>query len=256
MKRAAVIVLNYNMPEAADLWVNTIKERVEYPHDLIVVDNGSDKVTPSQHTTIKLERNTRTTGGLRLGIEYADMRGLVEYGERPGYYWVISTSTALGNFEGDPLEMLIEAMESKPNAVAVAPSYDSNVFVWTHVIYRCNGSDNVTQIPTIPFGLISSEFYHAVGGYEQRLTHSWGLEHDLAFKADRMGKTSWLHHGVRLEVHEFVGYTMGRMDMSRERREDLARKEMDEVLIERYGAMWKWVSERRSYDGIIDCHCN
>ena len=256
MKRAAVIILNYNMREAADRWVETIKKRVTFPHDLIVVDNGSDKLEPSQFTTLRLERNVRTTGGMRLGIEYADMRGLTEYGERPGYYWLLTTSTELAYCAVDPLQTLVEAMESKPDAVSIAPAYDSTVLAWTHRIYQWHGGEGLQQIPSIPFGLISSDFYHEIGGFDQRLTHSWGLEHDLAFTADRMGRTSWLHNDVRLKVNEYVGYTMGRMDMSREQREVEARAEMDKVLTEKYGAMWKWIQERKSYDGIIRCNGN
>lgn len=253
MKRAAVIVLNYNMPEAADKWVETIRERVAYPHDLIVVDNGSDKAAPSQHTTIRVEKNTRTTGGLRLGIEYADMRGLIEYGARPDYYWTLSTSTELEHCDGDPLAMLIEGLESKPTGVAIAPAFTGDLTSWTHKVFEWDETNEIKRIPSIPFGVMNSGWYQAIGGFEQRLTHSWGLEHDMAFQADFMGVTSWLHNGVRLRVREFIGYEMERMDMSKDERDADARREMDEVLTEKWGDLWTTVRERESYDGIIRC---
>lgn len=248
MKRAAVIVLNYNMPEAADRWVYTIKERVTYPHDLIVVDNGSDKAEPSRYTTVRVEQNTRTTGGLRLGIEYADMRGLIEYGKRPAYYWTLSTSTELDYCNGDPLAMLIEALEERPTACAIAPAFTGELTSWTHKIYAWDGSEDVKQIPTVPDAVLIGDWYHKIGGFEQRLTHSWGLEHDMAMQAQAMGRTSWLHNGVRIKVREFIGYEMERMDMDRWTRDADARREMDAVLTEKYGDKWTQIRERESYD--------
>jgi hypothetical protein len=256
MKRAAVIVLNYNMPEAADKWVYAIKERVTYPHDIIVVDNGSDKAEPSQYTSVRVEQNTRTTGGLRLGIEYADMRGLIEYGERPFYYWTLSTSTELDYCKGDPLATLIEALENVPNAVAISPAFTGHLTSWTHKIYEWNGSEDVKQIPTVPDAVLMSRWYHEIGGFEQRLTHSWGLEHDMAFHLMETGGVSLLHNGVRIKVNEFVGYKMDRMDMSREERDADARAEMDRILTEKWGSLWTQVRERESYDGIIRCDGN
>ena len=56
------------MPERTDALCEHIREYVSWPYSLIVVDNGSDLVAPSQYTTLRLDTNIQTTGGWLAGL--------------------------------------------------------------------------------------------------------------------------------------------------------------------------------------------
>ena len=62
--KTAVILTNYNMPEATDLMVRRLTSHCDHDRfDMIVVDNGSDITKPSKFTTVQLPANCQTTGG-------------------------------------------------------------------------------------------------------------------------------------------------------------------------------------------------
>src|SRR3970040_1377093 len=97
--RVAIIITNYNMPERADALFKHISCTVEWPHDVVLVDNGSDLVAPAQYTTLWLPENRQTTGGWLAGLRFA-----TEY-EQYFSYWFLITSAEF-NDKIDPLTPL------------------------------------------------------------------------------------------------------------------------------------------------------
>jgi len=100
MRRTAVIIANYNMPERSDALARRIQS-FKAPHDLILVDNGSDIAQPAEHTTLRLGENVQTTGAWLMGLAYADALA-TKRGEPYGYYWFLITSTDIPGGRGCP----------------------------------------------------------------------------------------------------------------------------------------------------------
>src|SRR3990170_4698870 len=108
--KVAILVVNYNMPERTDALCNHVGRRVKWPHDLIVIDNGSDLVAPSQFTTLWLPENRQTTGGLLAGLRYADLGG-----SYMAYWFLITSAELIG--ENDPLAPMAQLLLDDPDAV-------------------------------------------------------------------------------------------------------------------------------------------
>ena len=138
LNRVAIIITNYNMPERTDALCAHIRERVLWPYSLIVVDNGSDLVPPSQYTTLKLDTNIQTTGGWLAGLEEADRLAALA-GEGFLAYWFLITSAAFTGY-ADPLTPLVWALLRDENAVGVHPALTSDsTTAWGHLKARRDG---------------------------------------------------------------------------------------------------------------------
>lgn len=108
--RTAAIITNYNMPERTDALVEYIHSHVKSAVDVVVVDNGSDLVPPSQYTTLHLAKNVQTTGGWLAGLDSLTRDYFA--------YWFLITSTEfVEGLSGDPLTPMVQKLASDPQAV-------------------------------------------------------------------------------------------------------------------------------------------
>ena len=80
IKKVAVFIINYNMPEKADKLYEYIVNNVHYPIDIYSVDNGSDLVPPSKYANVIMEKNLQTMGGWLRAFEEADKKPYKYFG--------------------------------------------------------------------------------------------------------------------------------------------------------------------------------
>lgn len=236
MNKVAAILLNYNMPERADAIAESIKARVKVPHELIVVDNGSDLVYPSKSTNLSLGKNVQVSNGFRMGLAYADAIAAWEQIEFFAYWFLITSSEFMSD-EYDPLARLLEAMVDDPKVVFVVPTLsESSETAWKHMINR--GGQNVRETWGTDFylgGLVRAEWFNASGRFNPALRYGWGICSEINWMARKDGLKILLHEDVVIRKENNIAYRMDRMNMTADKRSKLSGAEMNSVLEEKYG---------------------
>lgn len=239
MKPVAVILTNYNMPERTDALCDHICKYADWPFELIVVDNGSDLVEPSQFTTLRLVENRQTTGGWLAGLSHADeiasRRGVEFYA-----YWFLITSAAFNSGQcTDPLTPLVNVLLNDPVAVGVHPALaPDSTTAWDHLKWRGGDSPRQTWMIDNIASLYRAEWFDSIGRFDPSMEFGWGVDLETCWKARVERRSLWIHEGLQVEKITDIGYTMGRMNMSADERRSLSSANMRAVLSGRYGAGW------------------
>ena len=242
MRKVAIVITNYNMPERTDALCKHIAASVRWPYDLIVVDNGSDLVAPSKHTNLWLPENKQTTGGWLAGLRYA-----TEYEKYFAYWFLITSAEFIDKI--DPLTPLAELLADDPNAVGVHPALTADSTTsWKHLITQNNGAgprrtwfiDNIAS-------LYRASWFDGIGRFDPRLKYAWGIDLMTCHTARMQERGLYVHEGSRVKKVTDIGYQMNRMNMTAEDRGRLAHDNMAEVLSEIYGPNW-W--DRMTNEGV------
>jgi hypothetical protein len=235
----AIIIPNYNMPEATDALGDFIKTNIKYPHKLIVVDNGSDIMNESVFTQIRVEENLQTTAGFLLGLNYADHLER-KYGEKFFAYWFLITSTSLPeSTTGDILAPLVRYLKEDTQAVGIshALTYESTTH-WTHLIDRNTQAPRRTWMLDNISTLYRADWFNEIGRFDPRLYMAWGIDLETSYIARSQERSLWVYDGLRVRKTTDVAYDMGRMNQTAQQRRIIASENMDNVLRTKYGNNW------------------
>ena len=123
-RKVAIILSNYNMPEMADYLVEYIERNVLWPYEFIVVDNGSDKMPPTKHTTVAISPNMGANAAWQVGFSVCD-RLETKLGQRFFGYLLCCTNTKFP-VETDFLTPLAEFLERNERAVGINPAHTAD----------------------------------------------------------------------------------------------------------------------------------
>ena len=276
--KTAVVIPNYNMPERTDALVEYLMEHAKAPHDIYVVDNGSDIMPPSQYTNVFIEENCQTTCGWLTGMRAADtvptttcrsaltrwwnilrstlrlpttcgwltgMRAAdtVEKHHGKSYlaYLIMITSTEFVEESGDPLTPLVEFLVANPNAAVVhaALTEDSTSALGQQMKDRGSGKPRRTYLIDNIAALWRADWLNSIGRFRPELRMGWGVLRETCWMARRDRKTIWIHEGTCVKKVSNIGYKMKRMNMTAIRRGELADAEAKLILEPIYGPDFK-----------------
>lgn len=255
MLKIAVILPNYNMPEAAERTYADLEGSAQA--DLYIIDNGSDLVDPAEHTRVLIPKNCQTTGAFMHGIAAANKSG-VDY---IAYCFMItSTSMNGGSRQGDRsgnvgargIASAVNIFQRAPNLVGYSPTLTkSSTTAWKHMFARPfqPKSPPVTllsgQRPTWMIDNICAfwrkDWFDSIGQFDLKMTYAWGIDLETSWKARSQGRDIVLDDFWQVHKDTDVGYDMGRMNMTAEERTANARAEMAEVLGKKYGPNWSHI---------------
>lgn len=228
----AAIVVNFNMPERATTLCEHIKKFVQWPVTLFVVDNGSDLIEPSQYTTLHLEKNVQTTKGWLAGLEQAR-----EQGEWFAYWFLITSTEFIS--DSDPLTPCASLLLRNAKAAGVHPSLSADsTSDWPHLFDRGSGKPRRTWHIDNIASLWRAEWFDHAGGFDPEMSMAWGIDLDLCWKARHEQRSLYVHEGANVKKITDIGYAMQRMNMSADKRRQLAGAEMARVLESKYGPTW------------------
>lgn len=229
----AALIVNYNMPEKTDALVESIRQRVKVPCVPIVIDNGSDQQSPSKYTTLKVRPNIQTTGGWLEGLKYAQRL-------KPLAYWFIITSAEFDELQYDPLAPMVNLLNNRPSVVGVHPALTSDSTTsWNHMKARTEfGTSRPTWMIDNIASLYRADWFDSIGWFDPALLYAWGIDLETCWKARRDGKTIAICEASRIKKITNIGYTMERMGMTAQQREERAGANMAAVLSSRYGPNW------------------
>lgn len=227
------------MPEATDALCSYIESHIEYPHKLIVVDNGSDLTRPSKWTTVRVSENVQTTAGWLMGLSFADYLE-IKHKTKFFAYWILITSTSFLPNQGDILAPLAEFLQKNPKAAAIshALTEDSTTY-WkqlydtgTHKPRQTWMLDNISTV-------YRASWFNKIGRFDPKMYMAWGSDLETSYLARKQGKSLWVYDGINVKKTTDIGYKMNRMKMSALKRKLVATKNMVGVLEEKYGKRWR-----------------
>lgn len=240
MKKVAVFITSYNMPEAADALYEFIERKTAYPTDIYLVDNASDIQPPAVHTNVWIRpHNKQTTAGWLEGLKAAKKNG-----EYFAYVFVI-TSADFPETTGDPITPLAELLESDPNAVGVhaALTKDSTTS-WTHLITRGGDQPRRTWMLDNIFCMYRADWFDGIGWFDPEMRYAWGIDLETCYQARREGRGLYVHEGVQVRKITNIAYRMERMRMSADERSFLAGQNMRLILERKYGPdYWRMMTQ-------------
>ena len=235
----AILLPHYNMPERADHLYEWVEANVRWPHHWVIVDDGSDMVMPSDHTTIRLRRRQEFIGATMVGLAYIKALEVSE-GLRFGAYWMLTTSIRFPDpsaYGGqDILEGLMTAMRSDAQCVGVHPSLIPPVdgLAWTCMLQRGGGQPRRVWGIDNTASLVDASWWDAGDWLDPRLQIGWGLMLDACYQGRRDGRTFYVHDGFPIHKDQGNAEKMGRRG-DRERRCALGGQQMHAVLTPKYG---------------------
>jgi len=232
-KRIAIIVTNYNMPEATNAIWDYVQKYVDYPHDFIIVDNASDLVAPSKHTVLHLPENTQTCGGWLAGLNYADTLE-----KQYLAYVIVGTSIELLPSH-DHIKEMAEFLLENDDAVGITPAIvDSEIPCWFQILTGGTGKPRRVWGIDHLFTMWRADWFNSVDRFDPKLIYAWGLAEETCWQARRDGKSLWVHDGIEMKKHHNVGYKMDRMNMTWEDRSKNAMENLYAVMPGKYGEDW------------------
>lgn len=231
----AIIIVNYNMTEKADKLVENLKETVKYPHDIILVDNGSDIVEKSKYTTLSLSKNVQTTNGWLMGLYYADSLEIINKKKYFAYCFVI-TSCSPVETKKDIIETMINVMKTDDNVVGVHPSLSPNTTTYWKKM-KNDGTTNKYELSFIDniFSCYRASWFNKIGRFNKNLTYAWGIDIETGHFAKIQNKKIILDCSIQVRKDTNIGYTLNRMNMSASDREKNASIEMVKYFLNTYG---------------------
>jgi len=232
--RIAILIVNFNMPERTNALCKHIQKHVRWPHELIVIDNGSDLVKPSKYTNLWLPENRQTTGGWLAGLKYA-----TAWDDKWLAYWFLITSAEFVE-ACDTLSPMAQLLIDDENAVGVHPALtEDSTTAWKQLMARGGTEARQTWMIDNIASLYRAEWLDSIDWFDPELKYGWGIDLETCWLARQQGRSLWVHEGARMKKITDIGYTMDRMRMSAEERAALANENMGAVLGERYGPDWK-----------------
>lgn len=220
------------MNEKADSLFNYLKAHETWPHDIYLIDNGSDITKPSQNTNVFIKKNVQTTGGWLKGLEESDKK-LYNYFA----YMFLITSTEFTNESIKPISSMVKKLVDDRNAIGVHASLtpDSTTY-WEHLKNR-GSYQNFRQTFMIDnvCSMYRANWFNSIGRFDKNLTFAWGIDIETCYKAREQKRTIWIDENTQVRKITNIGYKMNRMNMTSLDRERLAKKNMDSILIPKYG---------------------
>jgi len=244
-KKVAIIIVNYNMKERADAIIDNLKKTVKHPHDIILVDNGSDLVEKSENTMLALKKNVQTTNGWLMGLHYADSLEIINNEKYFAYCFVI-TSTEMVEENKDIIAEMVKTMKDDDSVVGVHPSLtrDSTTH-WKNMLHTPGkGKQEVYFVDNI-FSCYRASWFNKIGRFDSSLTYAWGIDMETGYFSYKDSKKIILDNNIQVGKETDVGYKLNRMNMSASERRINASKQIEEYFKKKYGAQYQKLIYRR-----------
>ncbi len=240
MDRVAVILTNYNMPEATDTIIQHVIDNVKWPVDLFVIDNGSDIAQPSKWSVLCLPNNVQTTRGWDAGFRLSDIIA-DSYGSSYFAYWIMITSLKFLPESGDVLTPMANVLKGNAGAAGVHASLDKkSTTAWDHLKNRGTGGPRRAWALDNICTLWRADWFNSIGRFDTTMTYAWGVDLEACHLARKQNRGLYVHDGVVVHKETDIGYRMNRMGENAEERRENAGAQMDRILGEKYGEDWNW----------------
>lgn len=235
VNRAAIFVINYNMPEESDGIYYYLKKNIKFPNDTYIIDNGSDLVHPAKKTKIYLKKNVQMTNGIMDGIKFLRYLPFKYYS-----YTFISTSTKFDNRSGDFISKANILFRNKERIVGYHPSLTKEsrgAFKW--MINKGNNKLRKASFLETVCVTYRADWFDSIGRFNRGLIYGWGIDLETGYIARKQNKKMYIDDAIQITKNGGIGYVKNRMGMSLSKRRKNATKNMNSVFRNKYGLGWK-----------------
>jgi len=122
IRRVAVLLINFNLSQMTDELVEQINRNTSFPHELFLLDNGSETGEVSKYTTHRVEKNLGLMGGLEF--LWLAVRDRSEFDA----YWFLCNDLVFdeGRDYLDEMSALHAELSKITRVGAITPSYHSD----------------------------------------------------------------------------------------------------------------------------------
>ena len=201
--KTAVLVASRNRPDLVEQFANWLGRNVRVPHDLFVVECGSDPERISPHATLAYE-DPDFLGkcfGHRLLVQQARSAGPYDH------YWVLMNDLVFPDGE-DALARLIETLEREPRMAVLSPTERGSDYPEGEP--RPEGGWHAAATCDYLGFLMRGSALEEVGFLNPVFRYCWGAIHELSYQLHRR---DWF-----LAYSDDVSYRhLGRIDLRRSR---------------------------------------
>lgn len=228
--KVAVFIVNYNMPEKADELFEHITRYSKWPIDVYLIDNGSDIKNPARNTNVWIKKNIQTCRGWLRGLKEAKKTKIKYFA-----YNFLITSTSFCNNE-DPLSLMIEFLIKNKKAVGIHPALSKESTTnWTQLITRGGNKPRRTWMIDNICSIYRADWFDSIHWFDPKLIYAWGIDLETCYLARKNNKSLWVDERIMVTKITNIAYKMKRMNISAQKRSELASKNMMDVLSKRYG---------------------
>lgn len=232
MSRVAILVASRNRKDLVDRFGDWAARNVKTPHDLYVVECGSERDQWSRHSTLAYDDPEflgKCFGHNQL-LRQALARGKYDA------HWVVMNDVVFT--EGvDPLAPLLDAFDREPRLALVSPSEIGGHY--PQADSRPGGALRpVTTVDYLGF-LLRDAALQEVGFLNPAFRYCWGAIHELSFQLHR--KEWWLAYSDAVSYRHLGGSTYGAAatkTIPRAEYQRRARRFAYPYFLKAYGADW------------------
>jgi SAM-dependent methyltransferase len=230
--KVAVLIASRNRPDLVEAAVRYFGESVTTPHDLYVVECGTDTDKLSPHSTLWYA-DPEFKGklyGHALALEAARAAGTYDY------YFVMMNDAV---FEPgvDVLRVLIDQLEHEPRMAILSPTNSDGGYPGS-AKQRSHGWRAVTTCDYLAF-LMRASALDEVGFLNPQFQYCWGAIHELSYKLYRAG---WfVAYSDAISYEHLGGSTYGQpgtRTISREDYQQRAKRFAFDYFRRRHGDNW------------------
>ena len=243
MGKVCILMVSHNNPEITNnLCEKIIQTTKEVEYDLHVIETGSSLEKLSNFTTLWVKDGCRMTRGFNLLKKYADTVNEYKNLERYDAY-LLFVNDAVYIDDRDLISSLYKSMKSLPDCGQIHP-YQSNVTNLHRKLTKItNNTIRKESFAEIVCPMISAKAWDACGEnlLDNRFFYGWGLDYDIPHQLNLNGYRTYISDDVGIYHKPFTSYINRHITNEAHTVNsfvDAARKNMIEVLINKYGNNW------------------
>eukprot|EP00127_Corallochytrium_limacisporum_P002815 Clim_evm28s141 gene=Clim_evmTU28s141 len=250
--RVAIVLTTFNMPERTAEIHNYLKTEVDWPIDIIIVDNGCEPEHAYEDATVKLQHNVQTNHGWMMGVAYAEAMASMR---REAYLGIVLTITSakVEEGQGDIIAEMAKILKSDKSVAGVHPALTkASTTQWDNLIteYDAPGPTRAKSRESYPprttwmidniFAMWRGDWYFRYGRFDPLLTYAWGVDVETSFITKVFNMKVVVLESILVSKETDVGYKMNRMGMQKNDRRLNAREEVCTVYGARFGPdIWR-----------------
>lgn len=242
-KDVCILVVSHNFPELTDSLCDGIIQRTKgVDYDLHVIETGSQLNNCSKYSTMWVSDGCRMTRGFNNLKAHADR--VLKYKENKKYNaYMLFVNDAKFIDDRDIVSIMYNEMKDRDDCGQIHP-YQSNIYP-PHIRLG-KMPDNQTRkesFAEIICPMISAKAWNTCGDdlLDNRFYYGWGLDYDMPYQFHKNGFRTYITDKVGIFHDPFTSYknkekTKEKLDTGQFM--SLARKNMHEGFIEKYGSDW------------------
>lgn len=245
--KVAILIVSHNNPELTNSLCESIISRTKgIEYDLHVIETGSNLAKLSRYMTLWVNEGVRMTRGFNLLKQYADFTAKQKGYSYEAYHLFVNDAHFID--DQDMTTILFNEMMDKEDCGQINP-YQRNLVTPHHRQNRMAGKGaRKESFSEIICPMIRAKTWNSIPDLlDNRFFYGWGLDYDVPHKLHTNSWRLYISDTVGIHHQAFTSYR--EKEKTEEKLEvgqfvNVARENMNQGFIEKYGEDWKSVIYR------------